>query len=320
MPSRVPSLRALACSPHPGRAEGGGGGEGGERGGGRQAREGELLGARTFQSQPGARTQRLSGSQPRPATPHLLLLLLSGYPSPPPSSSCYLGRRLPPSLYSATSPTLGSLLGRASSPHPFFLPSLTPARPLQVSLLGPDCLRPLLCPPAPSPAPSSPSHFLSRPPPQSRRGTPSRSPSQAATAPAPAPAARGARGREKWASSPSPSPAPQPCPAREDREDEQRRQSREGEHPERGQPSGGRGTVRWWVRAGTAAAGLFQSAGGWRGAGPRAPGCAGEGAPRSRVWESSWLLEAAPGCGPGRVYPHRVCFCGSTRVCVPTIA
>jgi hypothetical protein len=42
-------------------------------------------------------------------------------------------------------------------------------------------------------------------------------------------------------------PAPQSRAATKDREDERRRQSREGEHPERGQPSGGGGTEGDWL-------------------------------------------------------------------------
>lgn len=80
------------------------------------------------------------------------------------------------------------------------------------------------------------------------------------------------------------------------------------------------GSVPGRGRPGTAAAGSAQSAGGWpvgrRGAGPGAPGCAGEGAPRG--WELPRPGDAAPDCGRGmRVYHRRVCFGGSTRVCVP---
>ena len=249
-------------------------GEGGrERG--RQAREGELLRARTSQSQPGTRTQRLSGSQPRPAAPHLLLLLLlSGYPSPPPSSSCYARAAAAPGPYSATAPTLWAHSWDAR-PRPIlssFLPSRPPAlsrSPSRVPIVSvPFSVRRRLALPRLSLAlPESPAAAVSP-----RRGSPS--PSRAAAAPAPAPAARGARGREKWASAPSPSPAPQPCPAREDREDEQRQQSREGEHPERGQPSGGRGTEWLSAVAGrTWDGGRGLSAKCWRAAGgARVPG------------------------------------------------
>lgn len=63
--------------------------------------------------------------------------------------------------------------------------------------------------------------------------------------PAPAPQLARSTAPGKVASGrarPRPSPAPQPRAATKDREDERRRQSREGEHPERGQPSGGGGT------------------------------------------------------------------------------
>lgn len=234
-PSSRPSGLQPAAHVQGGRREEEGRGGRKERGeGGRQAREGELLGARTSQSQPGARTQRLSGSPPRPAVPHLP-------PAPPgvplaPSLQQLLrpGQRPPPSP-SRPHPQLCGLTPGTRVLAPSFLPSCLPSRPPALSrspsrvaiVSVPSALRRRLAlPRLPLALPESP----------------------AAAAPTPA---RGARGREKWASAPSPSPAPQPCPAREDREDEQRQQSREGEHPERGQPSGGRGTERLGAGAGT---------------------------------------------------------------------
>nr|XP_036853678.1 RNA-binding protein with multiple splicing [Manis javanica] len=93
-------------------------------------------------------------------------------------------------------------------------------------------------PPSPSRAPAGCvparplSDFLGRPPPRDPSGRcPGSSPRSLGS-----PGARGGNsGRAR------PRPAPRPAlPARKDREDEQRRQSREGEQPERGQPSGGR--------------------------------------------------------------------------------
>lgn len=159
-PSSRPSGLQPAAHVQGGRREEEGRGGRRERGeGGRQAREGELLGARTSQSQPGARTQRLSGSPPRPAVPHLP-------PAPPgvplaPSLQQLLrpGQRPPPSP-SRPHPQLCGLTPGTRVLAPSFLPSClpsrSPARPLQVSLSGRDCLRPLRAAPAPRPAPSPP--------------------------------------------------------------------------------------------------------------------------------------------------------------------
>lgn len=148
---RVPFLPATGCSPRPARAEGGG--EGGERGG-RKARERALLGSRTSQSLPGARIQRLCRSPcpsraPRPAAPppplraplapSLQQLLGSGCGRPQP-----LPGPIPNSL--------GSLLGRASLPHPFFLPSSPPPCPglAPGSRLSPSPAQPARASPRPA--------------------------------------------------------------------------------------------------------------------------------------------------------------------------
>lgn len=159
LPSLVPSLRAPAGSPRPGRAERGGGAGREERaGGGRQA--GERRGA------------ALSPDFPEPArSAHSAALRVPAAPRrpAPPFSSRGTPRPLPPVVatpapaaapqpLSATSPTLRTHSRDARS-RPIlssFLPSLAPARPLQVSLAGRDCLRPLRAAPAPRPAPSPP--------------------------------------------------------------------------------------------------------------------------------------------------------------------
>ena len=258
---------------------------------------------------PRASQERALGGSPGPgrAPPSRTSLLLSGYPSPPPSSSCYArasGR--PPAPLGHIPNSADSLPGRASSPHPFFLPAFPRARPPSPGLPSGSRLSP--SPPrcaGASPCPVSPSHFLSRRPPLPRLQ--------------PAAPGEGRSGRAR------PRPAPRPSPARRGRTGKmnngskaekentpneanlQEEEVRNGSVPGRGRP-------------GTAAAGSAQSVGGWpagrRGAGPGAPGCAGEGAPR--VWESPWRGDAAPDCGHGmRVYHRRVCFGGSTRVCVP---
>lgn len=201
-PARVPSLRAQACSPRPGRAEGGGGGEGGEKGG-RKARERELLGSRTSQSLPGARTQRLSGpSVPAAArAPHLLfLLLLSGHPSPPPSSSSYARAAAAPAP-TRPHPQLSGLRPGTRALAPSFLASFLPSRPpsrsrspsrvpivsVPVSVRRARLALPRL----------SPSHFLSRQPPPSRRGSPRpsrRCPGSSPRSPRRPPEGPGARG------------------------------------------------------------------------------------------------------------------------------
>lgn len=164
-PRRGPSSRGGLCRPSSrpsglqpaAHVQGGRGEEEGREegaGGGRQAREGELLGARTSQSQPGARTRRLSGSPP----PRTSLPLLSGYASPLLPAAATPAPAAAPQPLSATSPTLRTH-SRDARPRPVlssFLPSLAPARPPQVSLAGRDCLRPLRAAPAPRPAPSSP--------------------------------------------------------------------------------------------------------------------------------------------------------------------
>ncbi|XP_053434735.1 RNA-binding protein with multiple splicing isoform X1 [Nycticebus coucang] len=249
-PSLVPSLRAGGCSPRPGRAEGGG-----ERG-----EEGERKGAARIADFRACLERALSGSpgpasQPRPA-PHTSS-------SSSPSTPLPLLPEAASSPISATSPTLRALSWDAR-PRPIlssFLPSSPGARPPSPGLPPGARLSPSpLARPAPSPCPDSPSHFLSRPAPQSRRAPAAAAPLQPPQPAAPAEGAPApAEGRSGRA--PSPSPASQPCPATKDREDEQRRQSREGEHPERGQPSGGRGPdlVCQWSSSGYQTSGALSA-------------------------------------------------------------
>lgn len=107
-------------------------------------------------SRPGARSQRLSASQ-RPSRGRrlLLLLLLSGRPIPS------FQPRSAPAAAAPSPSSPRSLLGRAPSPHPLFLPPSLPsfprARPPAPGLPpGRDCLRAPLGRPAPAPCP----HFL----------------------------------------------------------------------------------------------------------------------------------------------------------------
>lgn len=212
--------------------------EGGERrrGGRRERGEGgrREKGSCSEPGPPRASQERALGGSPGPRRPAPPSRSSRGTPRPS-FQQLLRPRRRPPPSPSRPHPQLCGLTPGTRVLAPSFLPSCLPSRP-----------------PA---RPRSPSRvaIVSVPSALRRRLALRRLPlalpeSPAAAAPTPA---RGVRGREKWASAPSPSPAPQPCPAREDREDEQRRQSREGEHPERGQPSGGRGTERLGAGAGT---------------------------------------------------------------------
>lgn len=149
-------------------------GRGGERGG-RKARESELLRSRTSQSLPGARTPLLSGPSvpaaarcsspppPLPLPPPLWRL------SPPPSSSCWLGLLQPPAPTRAQ-PQLSGVTPGTRALAPSFLPSSPHTRPHAPGLPPGSRLSP--SPPqsaGASPCPESPSHFLSRLPPRSRR-------------------------------------------------------------------------------------------------------------------------------------------------------
>lgn len=171
LPSLVPSLRAPAGSPRPGRAERGGG-EGREEraGGGRQA--GERRGAAWSPDFPEpARSAhsaalRVPAAPRRPAPPSCTS---RGTPRPLPPAAATPGPAAAPQPLSATSPTLRTLPGRASSPHPCFLPAFPRARPPSPGLPLGSRLSP--CPPrcaGASPCPVSPSHFLSRRPPLPR--------------------------------------------------------------------------------------------------------------------------------------------------------
>lgn len=94
----------------------------GERGG-RKARERALLGSRTSQSQPGARTQRLPG--PRvPAAPRRSAS--PGAPRPLPPAAARLGLRPPPAP-TRPHPQLPGVTPGTRVLAPSFLPSLEPA-------------------------------------------------------------------------------------------------------------------------------------------------------------------------------------------------
>lgn len=138
----------------------------------------------------------------------------------------------------------------------------------------PRCPEPASSAPSAAPVPTAPA--ASPPPPRLRRLGPVPTPGLArplggphpprlpTAPPGSSPAAssldRPGEG-SKRASAPSPQPRAPARAATKDREDERRRQSREGEHPERGQPSGGGGTeggrlgvsgrTGWGVRQGT---------------------------------------------------------------------
>ena len=197
LPSLVPSLRAPAGSPRPGRAERGGG-EGREEraGGGRQA--GERRGAAWSPDFPEPARSAHSAALRVPAAPRRPAPPSSSRdtPSPSPSSSCYArasGR--PPAPLGHIPNSADSLPGRASSPHPFFLPAFPRARPPSPGLPSGSRLSP--SPPrcaGASPCPVSPSHFLSRRPPLPRLQ--------------PAAPGEGRSGRAR------PRPAPRPSPAR----------------------------------------------------------------------------------------------------------
>lgn len=258
-----------------------------ERSGGREA--GERRGAARSPDLPeparSARTRRLSGSPP----PRTSLPLLPGVRLPPPSSSCYARRRRPPPQPSSADipNSADSLLGRASSPRPFFLPPPRARLPAPGLLAGRDCLRPLRG------CAGVAQRLLALP----------ESPAAAALTPA-----RGVRGRRSGRARPRPAPA-LPSPARRgDREDEQRRKAEKENTPERGQPSGGRGTSGpvGGDDLGTAAVGSAQSAGGWpAGRGPGRRAALGK-APR--VWESSWRETQPPRLRPRDEGHRRVCF------------
>lgn len=190
---RVAFLPATGCSPRPGRAEGGG--EGGERGAGRE--EGERKGAARIPDFPEparsahSATPPVPVSRPRPAAP----------PPPPPAPLAPSlqqllgsGRGRPQPLPGPIPNSLGSLLGRASSPHPFFLPSSPPPCPG----LAPGSR---LSPSPAQPARASPRPAGSRALPESPGA---RSPDAAAPAAAAAPG-EGNSGRAR------PRPAPRPA-------------------------------------------------------------------------------------------------------------
>lgn len=239
-----------------------GGGEGEERKGGCGRGVGEQKGSRLDPGLPRACLERaLSGapvpaSQPRPA-PRTSASASPGAPRPLPPAAARLGPPPPPAP-ARPPPQLSGATPGTRVLAPSFLPSSPRARPRSPGLPpGPrlsrcPSVRRRLAPRAASLAPPAP-------------------PAAAAAARAPA---RRARGREGKSGRARPRPAPrQPCPARKDQEDEQRRQSREGEHPERGQPSGGRGTGARCGGHGPGRrprAGSLQSAG--RGCGARVPG------------------------------------------------
>lgn len=131
-PSSRPSGLQPAAHVQGGRREEEGRGGRRERGeGGRQAREGELLGARTSQSQPGARTRRLSGSRPRPAVPHLPPPL--GVPLAPSLQQLLRPRQRPPPSPSRPHPQLCGLTPGTRVLAPSFLPSCLPSRPPALS-------------------------------------------------------------------------------------------------------------------------------------------------------------------------------------------
>lgn len=265
--SAVPRPVPPGSSRQPTSREGGErrrGGEGGESGG-REAGRREK-GSCLEPGLPRASQERALGGSPGPgrAPPSRTSLLLSGYPSPPPSSSCYArasGR--PPAPLGHIPNSADSLPGRASSPHPFFLPAFPRARPPSPGLPSGSRLSP--SPPrcaGASPCPVSPSHFLSRRPPLPRLQ--------------PAAPGEGRSGRAR------PRPAPRPSPARRGRTGKmnngskaekentpneanlQEEEVRNGSVPGRGRP-------------GTAAAGSAQSVGGWPAGRPAGRGSRGAG-------------------------------------------
>ncbi|KAJ8782240.1 hypothetical protein J1605_010219 [Eschrichtius robustus] len=126
-----------------------------------------------------------------------------------------------------------------------------------------------------SPCPVSPSHFLSRPPPLSRRAAGARAraepPLPRLQPPQPAAPGEGKSGRAR------PRPAPRPSPARRGRTGKMNNGSKaekentpnEANLQEEEVRSG---SVRWRVGPGTVAAGFLQSAGGRAAGGARVPG------------------------------------------------
>lgn len=136
-----------------------GGREGGERGG---RKAGERRGAAWSPYFPESASQEraLRGSlgPSRTPLPRTSSCSSPGTPRPLAPEATTLGQQPPPAPRRPHPQLSGFTPGTRSSPHPFFLPSFPCVRPLalplQVSLPGPDCLRPLLCPPAPRPAPS----------------------------------------------------------------------------------------------------------------------------------------------------------------------